>query len=130
MTHKKFYKELGKLLYAVAKSDGKLHPKEVKAIKDLIALELVPMEKSTDEFGSDAAFYAEFEFELMADRSVNPQAAFKSFENFLKEHDKHINEDMRKKAYDLATKVAQSLHGINKEEAVMLEKLRADLHMV
>ena len=65
MRYKNFYSELGKLLYAVAKADGKISKSEAEAIHKAVKEELVPQETHTDEFGTDAAHFTEIEFEIM-----------------------------------------------------------------
>src|SRR5690606_13704785 len=79
MLYRQFYSELGKLLYAVADVDGMISQKEKKALQELVRKELVPVEKHTDKFGTDVAFYAEIEFDFLEDSMVEPEEAFESF---------------------------------------------------
>ena len=60
-----FYKELGRLLYAVAAVDGTVSPKEVETIKRVVKKRLVPVEAGMDHFGSDQAYITEFEFDVL-----------------------------------------------------------------
>ena len=62
MILKHYYIELGKLLFAIAKSDAKVQEKEILGFKKLILSELLKLEDSTDQFGTDNAFFSEFEF--------------------------------------------------------------------
>jgi uncharacterized tellurite resistance protein B-like protein len=52
MPIKQYYIELGKLLFAIAKSDGKVQQKEVIGFKQLITSELLKLEKGQDAFGT------------------------------------------------------------------------------
>jgi uncharacterized tellurite resistance protein B-like protein len=64
---RKFYSELGKLLYAIAAVDGRIHAKESATMKRVVSEQLVPQEASTDHFGTDQAYITEFEFDVMAE---------------------------------------------------------------
>ena len=74
MLYKNFYSELGKLLYAVADIDGVITQAEKKALHEIVKKELVPAEKHTDEFGTDAAYYAEIEFEYLDEEQMDAEA--------------------------------------------------------
>lgn len=129
MIKRNFYIELGKLMYAVAKTDGTIHPNEVRVLKKLIKTELVPDEKETDEFGTDTAFYTEFEFDVYEDMNISASLAYDSFITFVKEHDRYVTKDMRKKALLLAIKTTEAFKGKNKAEKQLLEQLKKDLKL-
>lgn len=129
MMSKKFYVELGKLFYAIAAADGKIRPQEVQELKKIIRDDLVPMEDGHDRFGTDHAFLAEFEFEVLADKGIRPEAAYKSFLAYIKENNKHIDAQMRAKAVSIAEKIATSYRGINEPEKKLLEDLRKHLQV-
>lgn len=129
MITKSYYKELGKLLYAVTKADGKINPHEVQELKRIIKSELVPAEKETDKFGTDTAFYTEFEFEAYEEMDVDADFAYDSFISFVKEHDNYVTLEMREKAYYLATNVSNAFKGKNKAEKTMIDRLRKDLKL-
>jgi tellurite resistance protein len=127
MDHKRFYKELGKLLYAVAAADGKIHPNEVAKIRQVVREEVVPVESSHDQFGTDNAYYAEFEFEMLSDRDFPAADAYHSFTQYLKEYQGKIDAEMKKLCLDAAVKVAEATHGINKSESAYLSDLKKQL---
>ncbi len=129
MITRSFYKELGKLLYAVAKADGTINPNEVKELKRVIKSELVPAEKETDEFGTDAAFYTEFEFDIYEEMEIDTELAYDSFISFVKEHENYVTLEMREKAYYLATSVSDTFKGKNKAEKKLIARLRKDLKL-
>ncbi|MCS6968249.1 MAG: hypothetical protein RMJ44_05590 [Cytophagales bacterium] len=125
--YKKLYKHIGVLLYAIAKADGKIHDKEVKAIQQIVVEDLAPLEDSVDEFGTDAAFFAEFEFEILRDREISPQKALEKFLAFAKEQDKNLTPQLRQLIIKCVEKVAISYRGTNKAEAQMIEVLKKHL---
>lgn len=129
MITRSFYKELGKLLYAVAKSDGTIYPNEVKELKRLVKSVLVPAEKETDEFGTDAAFYTEFEFDIYEEMEIDPKLAYDSFISFVREHDHYVTKEMREKAYSLSESVAHAFKGKTKAETNLIEQLKTDLKL-
>lgn len=129
MITRSYYKELGKLLYAVVKADGKINPHEVQELKKIIKSELVPAEKETDKFGTDAAFYTEFEFEAYEEMDIDADLAYDSFISFVKEHDNYVTLEMREKAYFMATNVAHVFKGKNKAEKNMIDRLKKDLKL-
>ena len=84
MVYKQFYSEMGKMLYALANVDKEASQKEVKTLKELVRKELVPKESSIDVYGTDAAYYTEFEFDVLAETMMfEPEAAFESFINYI-----------------------------------------------
>ena len=129
MITRSYYKELGKLLYAVAKADGTINPNEATELKRIIKSELVPAEKETDKFGTDAAFYTEFEFEAYEEMDIDAELAYDSFISFVKEHNNYVTLEMREKAYFLATNVSDVFKGKNKAEKNMLDRLKKDLKL-
>jgi uncharacterized tellurite resistance protein B-like protein len=48
MVYKRFYAEVGKLLYAIASADGRVDEKEYRLLRDIVRQKLVPMENNTD----------------------------------------------------------------------------------
>ncbi len=128
--YKKFYKELGKLLFAMAKVDGTIHPKEVAAMKEMVRTELAPFEDTKDDFGTDAAYFAEFEFDFLANGVHTVDEAYSSFESYIKEYDKKLPVELKKLAYRLSYGVANASHGINKKEQALLDKIEDLLGVV
>ncbi len=63
MDYRMFYSALGKLLYAVADADGIVSPQEKENMFELVQKRLMHKETHTDEFGTNDAWYAAFEFE-------------------------------------------------------------------
>lgn len=123
-----FYKELGRLLYAIAAADGKVADKEVATLKKVVSEQLVPLEASTDHFGTDQAFITEFEFDVLADRSASAEGAFDSFIAYMAQHKSDLTEERRELIYRAADAVANAFHGVSKAELPLLIELRRHLH--
>lgn len=123
-----FYKELGRLLYAIAAADGKVSDKEVATLKRIVSEELVPMEATTDHFGTDQAYITEFEFEVLADRGASVEGAFDSFIAYMARHKNELDPERKDLIYRAADAVANAFHGVNKAELPLLIELHKHLH--
>ena len=130
MLYNQFYSELGKLLYAVADVDGLISAKEKKALHELVKKELVVAEKNTDEFGTDAAWYAEFEFDFMDETIAEPEAAFESFINFIEEHKTAISISMLIASKKAALQLSRVYYHTNIKEKQLLKKLNRIINML
>ena len=122
-----FYKELGRLLYAIAAADGKVSDKEVATLKRIVSDELVPQEASTDHFGTDQAYITEFEFEVLADRKASVEGAFDSFIAYMARHRNDLDPERKALIYRAADAVASAFHGVNKTELPLLIELHKHL---
>lgn len=127
MLYRQFYSELGKLLYAVSDVDGMISKKEKTAIKEMVNRELVPHERHKDEFGTDAAYYTEIEFDYLCESVTDPADAFDSFIDFIEDHKTAIDKKLLIASSKVATKIADAYHHTNKKEKVLLEKLNKKL---
>ncbi len=118
-----FYKELGRLLYAIAAADGTVSEKEVRALKRIVSEQLVPQEVSTDHFGTDQAYITEFEFEVLAERGASSEEAFDSFVAYMSRHHGDLPAERKRLIYACADAVAGAFHGVNKAELPLLIEL-------
>jgi uncharacterized tellurite resistance protein B-like protein len=123
-----FYKELGRLLYAIAAVDGSVNDKEMATLKRIVSEELVPLEASTDHFGTDQAYITEFEFDVLADRSASPEGAFDSFIAYMARHKNDLDPERKELIYRAADAVASAFHGVNKAELPFLVELHRHLN--
>ncbi len=130
MNLRQFYIELGNLLYAMAKADGMVQEEEIREFYKIVRDELVPLEKSTDEFGTDQAFYSEFEFETLLDRNAGVNESFLSFINFLKANKKDVTPQIKELCLNAARKIAEAFGGVDKSEEIFIERLKHELDKV
>lgn len=123
MDYRKFYNELGKLLYAVAIVDGKVQQKEIEEVKKIVREELLHLEDTIDDFNTDAAFFAEFEFDYMrAENTTSADELLKSFADYLN-NTPQMRPSVKRAVSRAARRVAESFAGINKKEKALLEKI-------
>lgn len=123
-----FYKELGRLLYAIAAADGKISDQEIRTLKKVVSDQLVPQEVSTDHFGTDQAFITEFEFDVLADRGASVEGAFDSFIAYMARHRHDLTAERKELIYRCADAVASAFHGVGKAELPLLIELHKHLH--
>jgi len=124
MDYRMFYAELGKLLYAVADADGIVSAQEKQHMFELVQTRLMHKENHTDEFGTNDAWYAAFEFEV-ADEQIMPAAdAFLSFTEYIEENKNKLDEDTRQLCLILADRLADSYRHTSKKEKALIQKLR------
>lgn len=123
MRYKDFYTELGKLLFAIAKADGRVGEKEFDAMKKIVKEELVALEDSTDEFGTDNAYYTEMEFDYLQENFGDPEQAFSSFLDFVDTHRNAFSPALKKLVSKISTRIANTEYGINPKEKKYLDRL-------
>jgi hypothetical protein len=123
MVYRQFYSEIGKLLYAVAAADGQVQKKEYDKLREIVEKKLVPMEQSTDQFGTDSAYYAEIEFDILMDRGASSAACFKSFCNFVENHRTAFDKNLKAMVSNLAKELALVYRGTNSKEAILIKEL-------
>ncbi len=80
---KQYYKELGKIVYAVAAVDGTINPEEVKALHEFVQKDLSNHELNIDSSGMNEAFYVDFEFENSAKKNIDINTGIKSYVKFI-----------------------------------------------
>ena len=130
MEIKKFYRELGKLIYAIAKADGTIQQEEVDMFREALRKRLKPLEASLDDFGVDAAFYTELQFEAMLDESTKIDEAFDSFMNYFEENKSQISPEMKNATIQIINDIAEAYQGIISEEQALIDKVRAKFESI
>jgi len=122
--YKEYYKQMGNLLYSIAAIDGSIAEKEWKELRRMVKEELVPQEKHHDEFGTDAAFAVEFQFDILEGNEFGSVEAFEEVQEYLKHNAPLLPAEDKERLLHGATQVAASFRSINKAEKVILGKLK------
>ena len=128
MDQRKFYAELGRLLYAIAAVDGRIHAKEAATLRRVVTEQLVPQEVTVDHLGTDRAYITEFEFDIQVERGEAPEVAFESFILYLTQHKDRFSPAQKKLVLRAADVVAHAFHGVNAKELRMLAELDRRIH--
>ncbi len=124
MIYRKFYSEVGKLLYAIAAVDGNVQKKEYIQLRQLVEKKLVPMETSTDQFGTDSAYYAEIEFDILMDQQADPNLCFESFCSYIEAHKTAFDKNLKNVLLGLAAELAAAYRGRSAQEQAIIRKLK------
>ncbi len=122
--YQEYYKQMGNLMYCMAAADGKIAAKEWTELRRIVREELVPSETHKDDFGSDAAFAVEFQFDVLDGNGVSYEQAWEELEEYLKHNASLLPAQDNKRLYLAAEKVASSFHGVSKTENRVLDQLR------
>jgi hypothetical protein len=118
------YQNLGKLFYAIAMADKKVHPKEIKKLKDAVAHYWVDVDELTDEFGTDAAYQIEIVFDWLLQEEKDSDVYFDAFVAYFIENKDKFPETVKLLIRKTAEDIAASYSGMNKSELMLLGKLK------
>jgi len=127
MTHK-FYQNLGKLFYAIAASDNKVHPSELNKLKELVKDKWLDVDPLEDDYGTDAAYEIEIVFDwLDKQQRLNIASCFEDFVDYKNEQKHLFTPKIIKLIQTTAHAIAASFSDVNKSELIMLAKLDLEL---
>ncbi len=124
MLNKDFYITYGKLLYALAKSDGYLQEIEKEKIIDLVHDKLATIETQNDFSGTDLAFYTSFAFEAAEEFELTVQDALLEFTAHFKFHHLHMSYEQRQVLITVMEDVARIYGKVTKKELSIIEKFK------
>ena len=119
-----FYKELGKLLYAMALADKTITKEEKEEVSKQIAERLLHKEVDADQFGSNEAWITQFSFDTTEEVGGSGEEAFEEFLTFIKQYRNELTEQEIEICYRLSEHVANAYRHVNKNESKMLISLR------
>ena len=120
----KFYQMAGYLAYAVAGIDKNISTAEMNTLKKEVSENWLSIEKTTDEFGTDAAFQLEFAFDWLTQNDQDSEEAFDAFTDYVAAAGPFLTDDLKMQLIDLANKIAISFHGANKTELDLLFRIQ------
>jgi len=121
--YQRIYEKLGYLFYGIAMADNDLRPREVETLKQLVQKVWVPLEHSTDEFGTDAAHYIYISFDYLKDGFTTAREAYEEFAAYYQVHRAVFSDKLKAMIVQTATAIADAYRGVNKSELLYLEEL-------
>lgn len=124
-TQQKLYEALGYLYYSIAHADKKITAPEIEALSAAVKEQWVPLEDSTDDFGTDAAYYISICFDIMNDKDVSPEKAWVSFINFYEAHPSLFNPHIKDRMLKTADAIVKASSGMNHAEHERLQSLKS-----
>lgn len=122
MDSNNIYTEIGRMAYAVAKSNGDVKEKEVENIFNFIDEEMETM-------GNSEVMFVGEEFTKLRRMNISARDAFYMFVNFIEHHGGSIQQSIKNMCIRLAVKIADSDESADETETAMINKLRKKLEM-
>ena len=123
INYQNLYENLGRLFYAIAAADQHVHREEVEKLKTLVGKEWLPLENSTDSFGTDAAHYISIAFEYCLSENISSEDAYTLFSTYYEEHEASITKELKRKIKTTASAIANAFAGKNKKEQKVIDEL-------
>ncbi|MFD1016167.1 hypothetical protein [Winogradskyella rapida] len=126
-----FYRNLGKLFYAIAAVDGEVNPKEFTKLKTAVKSHWLEVDEIEDTFGTDAAYQIEIVFDWLNEvENFEAQTCFEDFVSYKRAQGHLFTEPVRKLIMETATAIAYAFSGVNKSELSLLAKLDMELKKI
>ena len=122
--HQEYYRQMGNIMYCIASSGGKIAAKEWGELRRIVREELVPAEMHTDDFGADAAYTVEFQFDVLEGNDTAFEQVWEDASEYLKHNAPLLPAEDNNRLYAAAEKVAAAFHGISKAENRVLGLLK------
>lgn len=120
---KQYYKELGKLVYAIAVADGFVQEEEKYNLHQFVLKQLAHHEKTHDSSGMNQAFYVDFEFDSYVNNHPELNGTAKAFVKFVKENADPGDEALIERSIQLMENVA---HAYSKsKEKIIIDQVKA-----
>lgn len=124
-----FYQNLGKLFYAIAASDNSVREAEIDKLKEIVKKEWLTTNLIEDAIKKNAEDSIVNTFKwLQNDNEYNAETCYNSFVAFKKVNEKLFTHKINALIIKTAQAIAYSFSGINKQELIMLTKLKLELN--
>lgn len=112
---------IGILAYAVAKSDDKIQPEELKTLKEIVKSEI----DHEVDFG-----YTEIVFQLLAKDGNSIETVYKWAMNSMELGKHHLTMDLKYKFCSILKKVAAAFPPSTEEEKELIKRFDSDIEKV
>lgn len=122
MDTNKLYTEIGRMAYAVAKSNGEVKEKEVENIFNFIDQEM-------EYTGTGDVMYVGTEFTKLRKMNVSARDAFYMFSSFIEHHGSTIQQSIKTMCIRLAMAIAATDEGVDETEMALINKLKKKLQV-
>ncbi|TDE06689.1 hypothetical protein [Flavobacterium hiemivividum] len=107
----RFYRLLGKTFYSIAMVDKTVQKEEIEKLKELVQKEWLPVEDSSDIFGSESAYQIEIVFDWLVENDCEYEQIRPEFKNFKLEHKSLFNPVVNASILKTASAIANSFSG-------------------
>lgn len=118
-----FYRQLGKVFYAVAAADKVIQKEELNTLAEVVKSEWLPFDSTFDEFGTDSAYQIEIVFDWLRDNSWDVQSAITGLRDFKKVHPSLFTKPVADLIMKTADAIASSFSGKSNAELLVINQL-------
>lgn len=124
-----FYQKMGELFYAIAAADKVVRKAEYQSLKNIVVAQWKDLDDYKDSFGTYAAYQIEVVFNWFDYEQLDSKDCFESFADYKKENPKLFSKERKELIWKTANVLAASFSGKNKDELIMLAKLKSLLQL-
>lgn len=124
-----FYQNLGKLFYAIAASDKMVRPEEYAKLKDIVKKDWMSSNLIEDSFkkNAEASIINTFNW-LENDKEYDAETCYNSFVTYKKQNKALFINEVNQLIIKTATAIVYAFSGSNKQELILLTKLKLELN--
>jgi hypothetical protein len=119
----RLYHKLGKLFYAIASADKTVSKEEAEKLYQFVKQDWVPVEETSDAFGTDAAFQIISAFDLLNDQMASSKSCMQQFEDFYHSHKYLFTDQIKTLTLRTANAIAAAFKGQNKSELIAIQAI-------
>lgn len=120
---KQYYKELGKLVYAVAAADGTIQVEERDKLHQFVLKEMASHESTNDSSGMNQAFYVDFEFDAAEEKHPTSNEVIMSYARFVHNNYESNDGSLIDNSLKLLETVAQAYTKKNEKNIIDIVRL-------
>lgn len=119
----KFYQNIAKVFYAIAKCDNVINENEIKTLKKVVKEKWLMIDETFDFFGTDTAYQIEIVFDWLHSKNVSSDDCFSDFIEYYHNHTYFFTNDIKNLVLETSNLIADAFKGKNKSELILLSKL-------
>ncbi|MEH6763398.1 MAG: hypothetical protein V7655_02770 [Aequorivita antarctica] len=119
-----FYQKMGELFYAIAAADKIVRKAEYNILKNIVSEQWKNLDDYEDPFHTDAAYQIEVVFDWFDYEQLDAKDCFESFADYKKEQPNLFTKERKDLIWRTANAIASSFADKNKNEVIMLAKLK------
>ncbi|WP_442267584.1 hypothetical protein ACSIGC_07910 [Tenacibaculum sp. ZS6-P6] len=124
----KFYQNIAKVFYAIAKSDNHINLHEINALKQVVKDKWLMIDETFDVFGTDTAYQIEVVFDWLYSKNATTNDCFSDFIEYYYNHPYFFTDDVKHLILETSNLIANAFKGKNKSELLILNKLEIELN--
>lgn len=118
-----FYRNLGKLFYAIAAADKTVHEEEINTLKQIVNTEWLILDGVKDKSEVDAMREIKNTFNQLMKQTQEADDCMADFKSFKKSHEYLFTDNVKQLIWKTANAIASSFSGKNKSELILLTEL-------